>query len=106
MVNVVLDGIWCKKCQDLHPTLMWHEKYNDYELRNDDIEETKIRKRFPDYDYRTNRTKSLKIKELSISIEKKPCIICKDLTYFVNTKTNNYVCSDECKYLDNKKEDV
>ena len=32
MIKIEIDGIWCKKCQELHPTLFWHEKYNDYEL--------------------------------------------------------------------------
>lgn len=30
MVNIEIDGIYCPKCNDLHPTLSWHEKYIDY----------------------------------------------------------------------------
>ena len=30
MICIEPDGIWCKKCQKMHPTLFWHEKYNDY----------------------------------------------------------------------------
>ena len=42
MINCVLDGIWCPKCKTLHPTLYWHNKYNDYLLnRKEQFEEMK-----------------------------------------------------------------
>lgn len=32
-VDIEIDGFWCKKCEELHPTLYWHEKFDEY-LRN------------------------------------------------------------------------
>ena len=93
------DGIWCSKCKTLHPTLFWHEKYNDYELnRKENFEENK-RKRpqlFKDASY----IDYLPQKNLFENKEMGKCIICGELTYFQHTLTNNFVCSDECKYKD------
>lgn len=102
MVDIKIDGIWCKKCKALHPTLMWHEKYDDYELNKDKVEED-IKKHFSNYDLKTNRSKILKIKELCIQEEQKPCNICGCKTFFTNMKTSHYVCSDECKYIDDER---
>lgn len=99
MVDIEIDGIWCKKCKTFHPTLMWHEKYDSYQL-DDSKRINDIKKRFSEYDPELSRERALKIKELKIMKEQRPCIICGDNTFFVNIKTNNYVCSDECKYCD------
>ena len=105
MITCEIDGIWCPKCRELHPTLMWHEKYNDYELNRKERFEENKRKRpnlFKDAKYVDN----LYIKELEEMKEQGNCIVCNDLTYFKDLKLGNYVCSDECKYKnrENKKD--
>ena len=30
MLSIELDGFYCKRCNDFHPTLCWHELYDDY----------------------------------------------------------------------------
>ena len=98
MINVKLDGIYCKECNTLHPTLFWHKKYNDYELNREENYHKMMIKHFPniEYTYKDN----LYIKNLEETKELNECVICKTLTYFKHISTNNYVCSDECKYKD------
>lgn len=98
MINIEIDGIWCKKCQELHPTLFWHEKYNDYELNRKEKWKEMMKKHFPNENVEYKDT--LPIKNLEECKEQGSCIICNTLTYFKHTITNHYVCSDECKYKD------
>lgn len=101
MINCEIDGIWCPKCKELHPTLYWHQKYNDYLLNRREVFEENKKKRpklFGDAEY----TDSLFMKELEESSEMGKCVCCEGETFFKNTKTGNFVCSDECKYKDNE----
>ena len=79
MICIEPDGIWCKKCQKMHPTLFWHEKYNDYELSRKERWFESI--------------KGLKQEE-----QEGNCVICNTPTFFKTIETDNYVCCDECKY--------
>lgn len=99
MVNVYIDGIWCNDCRRMHPTLKWHQKYNEYELnRKEKWEEEKAKRPslFNDAEYED----TLSVKGLIENESEQPCIICGHDTYFSNIKTGNYVCSDKCKYAD------
>lgn len=106
-IMVDIDGIWCKKCQKMHPTLMWHEKYNDYELDRYEKWKKMIDKHFPnlkDGDVYPEFKDSLSVKGLKENNEKGVCIICKTPTYFKSLKTDEFVCCDECKYINEKRE--
>lgn len=107
-ISIEIDGVYCPKCNDMHPTLMWHEKYNDY------ISKTK---------HVDSIIKSCKIFGVNISLDTayknyaehlnflgideteiiKKCVMCSAETRFKNIKTNNYVCSNKCRYADDKK---
>lgn len=108
MINIELDGIYCPKCNDLHPTLNWHEKYDDY-LTEDIWTESYLRalKRFSEksspQELHERYESNLKSLGIIISGNKEPCSICGEYTEFVNVETNHYVCSDECRYKDNEK---
>ena len=105
--SIKIDGIFCQQCNALHPTLFWHEKYDDY------IDETKYIEKL----IKTNERFGLIISKddaqrdflgyletLEIDKTNMPdkCVICTAKTSFKNKKTNNYVCSDECRYADNE----
>lgn len=38
-VSIEIDGIYCPKCNVIHSTLMWYEKYNDYLDKDEYIKE-------------------------------------------------------------------
>lgn len=98
MITVVPDGIWCKECRTLHPTLFWHKKYNDYELDRKERWQKSVKKHFSgvDAEYADN----LHIKELLQEDTEGKCVVCGTKTYFKHTTTGNFVCCDECKYAD------
>lgn len=98
MITVYDDGVWCKKCNKFHPTLMWHEKYNNYELNRREEWEKSIEKHFPMYKDTAEFIDSLPIKGLMEDSVEGECEICKDKTFFRELTTKKYVCSDECKY--------
>ena len=104
-VNIEIDGIYCPQCKVLHPTLMWHEKYNDYLDKDTYIKECIISlKRFNINETDGELLKSyydyLKAKGIELSQESHKCCICGCNTRFINKKTSHYVCSDECQYQD------
>lgn len=99
MINCVLDGIWCPKCKTLHPTLYWHNKYNNYLLnRKEQFEE--IKKQRPQLLKDAKYIDTLPSKNLEEEKIEGNCIICNSKTFFKSTLTNHYICSDECKYKD------
>ena len=93
-----IDGVWCNSCKQFHPTLMWHEKYNNYLLDRKEKWEKMIKKHFPD----ENVKYIDKIIALGLDEDKDihKCIICESDTNFKNVKTGNFVCCDKCKYED------
>lgn len=103
MVDLIFDGFYCKDCKECHPTLFWHEKYDDYE-KNENKHYKKSLERFlqPD-EIEPVFKESLAIRGLEKSIEQGNCSICNCLTFFKNFRTNNFVCCDKCKFEDNIK---
>ena len=97
MICIEPDGIWCKKCQKMHPTLFWHEKYNDYELSRKEKWFESI-KRFKTYITEKDYIDSLPTKGLKQEEQEGNCVICNTPTFFKTIETDNYVCCDECKY--------
>ena len=106
-IDIEIDGVYCPKCNDLHPTLMWHKKYNDYLNKDEWIQEYKealLRFKLEISDTEAIERYYEHIEALDI-IQKDysgECIVCSTLTSFINKKTGNFVCSDECKYKDNE----
>ena len=107
MVCIDIDGIWCKKCNKLHPTLMWHDKYNNYLLDRREQWQEAIDKHFKNIVKDAEYIDNLPYKNLEEKNIEGECVICKSKTFFTILNTNTYVCSDECKYgymdLDNGK---
>ena len=90
MLDIQVDGIWCPKCKTLHPTLYWHDKYDDW-LKNKKERHPSICEKFGiNIDY---------LHGLSIvECETSNCIVCGAKTNYADEETGNPVCSDECKY--------
>lgn len=107
-VNIEIDGIYCSKCNDFHPTLQWHEKYNDYLNKGEWAKQYKknlLRFKQTISDAEANKQFEKHITSLNI-IQKdhaEECIICSTLTNFVNIRSRNFVCSDKCKYKDDNR---
>ena len=100
MVCIDIDGIWCNKCKKMHPTLMWHIPYNDYELNRKEKWEL-MKKHKPELFRKAEFVDSLYFKKLKENNIEEKCYICGNLTFFSNMITGHYVCSDKCKYIDN-----
>ena len=107
-IDIEIDGIYCSKCKCLHPTLFWHEKqsgYLDKEIWIENYQKTiyKFRNLYDDViDFNLAYKQELIIKKLFLSDVEGNCVICGCKTKFVHSKTNNFVCSDECKCIDKK----
>ena len=99
MINFESEGIYCSKCNDLHPTLMWHDKYDDYLMNRKERWEENKEKR-PQLFGSAEYTDSLAIKGLEECTSAGSCMICSTDTHFISVKTGHYVCSDECLYKD------
>jgi len=100
-VNVIIDGVPCSKCGKLHPTLSWHDKYDDYLLdRKTKWDEAKAKR--PQLFKNAVYKDKLELYGLKEKEEQGKCEVCGCMTYFVNVTTNHYVCSKECKYTDTK----
>lgn len=93
MVDIIVDGIYCSKCNDMHPSLFWHEKYNDY-LSNRKKSHKKICKKFG---IKTHYLNGLNLKKCKSG----KCVICGCMTNYKDTRTKKYICSNECKYQQN-----
>ena len=95
------DGVYCPQCKDVHPTLKWHEKYDDYEMRETMRAEWEaaVAKRpnllggtlFEDF-YRWNSRGLVEHEESS------PCAVCGCATHFSDPDSGFCVCGDECRY--------
>ena len=104
-VSIEIDGIYCPKCNTLHPTLFWHEKYDEYINQSDYIHKIiKAYERFGETisneDAYKNFTEYLLAKEIDKTKTEGRCVVCSAKTSFINKGTNHYVCSDECQYTD------
>ena len=105
-ISIEIDGIYCPKCNMFHPTLFWHEKYDDYINQSDYI--NRIIKGYERFGATINNDDAYKnFVEylLALGIDKNKiegkCVVCSAKTSFINKRTNHYVCSHECKYTDN-----
>jgi len=107
-IDIEIDGIYCPKCKCLHPTLFWHEKYCNYLDKEKWIENhqktiQKFRNLYDgDIDFNLAYKQELASKNLLLSNVEGNCVICGCKTIFVHSKTDNFVCSDECKCIDKK----
>ena len=106
-VSIEIDGIYCPQCKSLHPTLYWHEKFDDY------LDEKKYIKKLADAykkmgvivsnkQIQTHFSQHLEMVGIKRALNTNKCIVCNSTTQFKNIKTNNFVCSNECKYMDNE----
>ena len=105
-VDIEIDGIYCDKCNTLHPTLFWHDKYVDYLDKEKNIKDAlKIARRFhvafTEKEAEEQYNQSLRIRDLRLSNSTGTCAVCASKTKFISTNTDHYVCSDECRYADN-----
>lgn len=106
-ISIEIDGIYCPKCNDLHPTLCWHDRYDDYINQSDYINRIiKACERFGVTISNDDAYKKIIEYLLALEIDKTEtigkCVVCSAKTSFINKRTNHYVCSDECKYADNE----
>ena len=98
-INVEIDLLPCNKCNKWHPTLYWHDKYDDYLLdRYEKWLESK--KKRPKLFKGAVYVDSLPAKGLEERELQGNCCVCGHKTYFVSVRTKRYVCSDECRYID------
>lgn len=107
-IDIEIDGIYCPKCNTLHPTLMWHEKYDNYLNKSQWIKVHKkslLRFQIETSDDQVIKlyTEHLSSMGLLLADHSDKCIICSSTTQFINTSSGHFICSDECKYEDNEK---
>ena len=90
MIDIEIDGVWCPKCKTLHPTLYWHEKYDNWLVKRKE-KHPEICQRFG---INTNYLDGMSV------IESKggKCVVCGCDTDYADKKTRVSVCSDECRY--------
>ena len=104
MIDIEIDGIYCKKCNDLHPTLFWHDLYDDYiESEGDYICRMKNLAKIFDGGLTEDEViklyyKKMADKELVFCSNAEECAVCKTKTHYMHTKTKCFVCSDKCRY--------
>ena len=104
MIDIKLDGIYCKECNELHPTLFWHKLYDDYiKAKEECIPFFKeAAKRFgeaiTDEEALELYYINMNIRGLEYSKESGKCVVCKTNTHYKLIETKNFVCSDKCKY--------
>lgn len=104
-IDVEIDGIYCPKCHELHPTLHWHDKYEEYLERNQWIRSHKkaverfkislspeqLSKAYDDH---------LGVLGLILDETHGECVVCANHTHFRHAVTGHFLCSDECMYTD------
>ena len=103
MVDIEIDGIYCSRCNTLHPTLFWHKKYKEYMNRHDYYEERKkacerFRMECSDESCEVEYQHHLALKKIKLVEQPGNCAVCGTLTNFIDVYTETYVCSDECAW--------
>ena len=91
-----MDGIWCPKCRDFHPTLMWHDKYDDYLAEKVQREHWEKMKRERPQMVGDAALTLNRISGVAERGDTGPCVVCGCRTHFVVEETGERVCSDEC----------
>lgn len=100
MICVDIDGFYCRECQQWHPHLFWHEKFDARLLhRKEKFEEAK--KKSPMLYGDAEFVDNLPVMKLEENNMQEPCEICGELTFFRNTVTKHFICSEKCRYADN-----
>ena len=104
-IDIEIDGIYCPKCNDLHPTLFWHEQYEEYlerELWIMNHKRAVERFRMTLSAEQLAKSYDDHLRGLSLTLDKMPgeCVVCATPTHFRHAVTGHYLCSDECKYKD------
>lgn len=99
-------GFYCDKCRKVHPSLYWHEIYDEYLKSPEEyipfVKE--MTKRFADGAILSDKEamedyeEYMKILELEKCKEAGACSFCGTKTHYKHTPTNLYVCSDKCKH--------
>lgn len=103
MITVDIDGVYCPKCKDLHPTLYWHKKYMDYLTKSDSYESyrkagARFGVVFTDEECEKEYLFHLKNRKIICKDEAGNCTICGCQTNFMSSEKGQYICSDECHY--------
>ena len=100
-----IDGIYCDKCKTMHPTLFWHELYDDYRKPLEEyipyikqMHERFAQMTITDAEAIEHYNDLMRILKLERCDEKGKCEICGTLTHYKYTPANKYICSDKCKY--------
>lgn len=107
-IDIVLDGIYCPNCKEIHPVLYWHDKYDSYLDESEYINTDKnMLKRFKadeltDIELKIRYYQRLSLLDISLSNVEGECIVCGCKTIFKSLLTGNFVCSEECKYIEHK----
>lgn len=101
MICCEIDGIYCPKCREFHPSLYWHEKYNEYLMPNQCYERYRAaRARFgaetSDEECQADYQLRLKLKKINYMENKGTCVICSTITNFAGVDRGEYICSDKC----------
>lgn len=97
-INIELDGFYCPTCNDLHPTLLWHDPYDDYatrEIRFADWQES--RRERPALLHDAVFQESIAYLGVTEHDSSAPCTICGRQTRFTDANADNRICSAECK---------
>lgn len=101
-VNVEIDGIFCKKCNEMHPSMYWHEAFENY-LNEEEWVQTYMRtlQRFqqaPSMERaKSEYAEMLEVHGICHLCEEGVCFVCGRETSFIDGNTIRYVCSEECK---------
>lgn len=104
MIDMEIDGFYCKECNDIHPTLYWHELYGEYiKTKEEAIPYFKnVCARFgeiiTDDDALFLYYKTMRLRGLEYSENNGECVICGTRTHYMLIGTKKYICSNKCKY--------
>ena len=104
MLNIEIDGFYCKECNDIHPTLYWHKIYDEYMKTKEEAIPyykkvfARLGETVTDDDALFLYYKNMTICGLEYSEKNGKCVICGTRTHYMLIDTNKYICSDKCKY--------
>lgn len=98
-INIEIDGVYCSRCNDLHPTLLWHERYDDYARAETRLAEwLRLRAERPwllgDCEPPDMSSACFGVVE---NDWKAPCVMCGNATYFTDEESGERVCCAECR---------
>lgn len=101
-VDIEIDGYFCCKCNQWHPTLIWHEKYMD--LLDEEDHANSLRDAFmcfgssiSDEEIRCRYEDWLRIHQLIRSERIGSCAVCSAPAWYMDAVTHAYVCSQACR---------